>query len=82
MLFLKAGIFLRFLIIMHEIRNELLLDECVIQQGNRIVFLAVDDFRVTLCVPDGCMAEQLAGRVNVHPRRQGKGRESVPGDME
>ena len=63
---------------MHEIKNELLLDECVIQQGNRIVFFAVDDFCVTLCVPDGCMAKQLAGCVNVHPRRQGKGRECVP----
>ena len=66
---------------MHEIKSELLLDKCVIQQGNRIVFLAVDDFRVTLCVPDSRMAEQLAGRVNVHPCGQGKGREGVPGGV-
>ena len=62
--------------------DKLLLDECAVQQGNRIVLLAVDDSRVTLCVSDGRMAKQLAGRINVNPGSQGKGRENVPGDME
>lgn len=58
------------------------MDECVIQQGNRIVFLTVDDFCVTLCVPNGGVAEQLTGRVNVNPGGQGKGRECVPTHVE
>ncbi len=62
--------------------TELHASEYFVQHRNGVILLAVDNACIALGVPYGCVAEQLARRVDVYARCKTKCRKGVPGAME